>query len=154
MTQYTILRSGYITVSIRSINIVKPKTVGSPQVYSLQACIHLVIVGSFVDVPLLLDLMVVWQAIHFVNEHLEVDVWVDCVGPGHREVQSIQSLHIVILSGRRKNIHTDNKCSYCILYHILYQWQLIRNTTFNYNNVLIVFVHFGIKINKHLYAKI
>lgn len=72
-----------------------------PQVYSLQAGVREVIVGSFVNVPLLLDLVVIWQAVHFVNEHLEVDVGVDLVGPGHREMQPAQSLHIVILSRRR-----------------------------------------------------
>lgn len=37
-----------------------------------------------------------------MNEHLEVDVWVDFVGPGHCEMQPTQSLHIVVLSSEKR----------------------------------------------------
>ena len=56
-----------------------------------------VIAGPPADVPLLLDLVVVGQAVHLVYEHLEVDVRVDLVCPGHSQVQSAQRLHIVVL---------------------------------------------------------
>lgn len=70
--------------------------------YLLQSCICEVSVGSFVDIPLLLDLVVIRQAIHFVNEHFKADIWVYFVSPGHCEMQSTQSFHIVILSWKEK----------------------------------------------------
>jgi len=72
-------------------------TLGLPEVQLLQAGIGQVVVGPLVDVPLGLDLVVVRQAVHLVDEHLEVDVRVDLVGPGHRQVKPAQRLDVVIL---------------------------------------------------------
>ena len=55
----------------------------SPEVYPFQASICQVIIGPFVDVPLLLNLVVVRQPVHFMDKHLKVDVRVDLVGSGH-----------------------------------------------------------------------
>lgn len=49
------------------------------------------------DVPLGLDLVIVWEAVHFVNKYFKVDLWIDSVGPRHGEVKPTQSLHVVIL---------------------------------------------------------
>lgn len=49
------------------------------------------------DVSLGFDLVVVWEAVHFVDEHLEVDLWIDPVGPRHSEVKPAQGLHVVVL---------------------------------------------------------
>ncbi len=73
--------------------------------YLFQAGICKVIIGSFMNVPLFLDLMVIWEAIYFVNEHLKVDVRIDFVGPGHCEMQPVQSLDIVILSSEKEKIY-------------------------------------------------
>lgn len=62
-----------------------------------QAGICQVVVGSLVDVPLCLDLVIVREAIHFVNKYFKVDLRIDSVGPWHGEVKPTQSLHVVIL---------------------------------------------------------
>lgn len=49
------------------------------------------------DVSLGLDLVIVWEAVHFMDKHLEVDLWIDSVGPRHGEVKPAQGLHIIIL---------------------------------------------------------
>lgn len=67
----------------------------------LQAGVCQVVVGSLVDVPLGLDLVVVGQAVHFVNKHLKVDLGIDSVGPRHGEVKPAQSLHVVVLASKR-----------------------------------------------------
>lgn len=59
---------------------------GSPEVELLQAGVRQVVVGSLVDVSLRLDLVVVGQTVDFMDEHLEVDVWIHPVGSGHGEV--------------------------------------------------------------------
>lgn len=63
----------------------------------LQAGVCQVIVGPLVDVSLRFDLVVVRQTVHFVDEHLEVDVRVHFVGSSHRQMQPPQGLHVVIL---------------------------------------------------------
>jgi len=52
----------------------------------LQAGVRQVVVSSLVDVSLRLDLVVVGQTVDFMDEHLEVDVWIHPVGSGHGEV--------------------------------------------------------------------
>ena len=71
-----------------------------PEVQLLQTGVCQVISGPLVDVPLRLDLVIVGQTVHFVDEHLEVDLGVDPVGPRHGEVKSAQGLHIVVLHVR------------------------------------------------------
>jgi len=63
----------------------------------LQAHVGQVVVGPLVDVSLGLDLVVVGEAVHLVDEHLEVDVGVDEVRARHRGVQTHQRLHVVVL---------------------------------------------------------
>lgn len=58
----------------------------SPEVKLLQAGVCQVIIGPLVDVSLRLYLVVVRQTVHFVDEHLKVDVRVHFVGSSHREV--------------------------------------------------------------------
>lgn len=92
----------------------------SPQVYWLQAGVHQVIIGPFVNVSLFLDLVVVRQAVYFMNEYLKVDVCVYFVGSGHSQMQSAYSLHVVILPaprdrdtkrhGRMLNVTVNVRC--------------------------------------------
>lgn len=63
----------------------------------LQACVGQVIVGPLVNVSLSLNLVVVRQSVHFMDEDLKVDVRVHLVGSGHCQVQTPQSLHVVVL---------------------------------------------------------
>lgn len=49
------------------------------------------------DVSLGFDLVIIWQAVNFVDKHLEVYLWIDPVGPRHSEMKPTQSLHIIIL---------------------------------------------------------
>lgn len=55
----------------------------SPEVYPLQTCVCQVVIGPFVDVPLLLNLVVIRKPIHFMDKHLKIDVRVDLVGSGN-----------------------------------------------------------------------
>lgn len=66
-----------------------------------QAGICQIIVGSLVDVPLRLDLVIIGQAIHFVNEDFKVDLGIDSVGPRHSEVKPAQSLYVVVLTSKQ-----------------------------------------------------
>ena len=45
-----------------------------------------VVVGSLVNVALSLDLVIVAQAVHFVNEHFELNVRIDLVSACHGHV--------------------------------------------------------------------
>lgn len=54
------------------------------------------------DVPLGLDLVIIRQAVDFVDEDFEVDLRVDAVGPGHGEMKPRQGLHIIILQEGQK----------------------------------------------------
>lgn len=76
-----------------------------------QAGVCQVVVGPLMDVSLGFDLVIVGEAVHFVDEHLEVDLWIDSVGPGHSEVKPAQGLHIIILRGRERRINTHNQCA-------------------------------------------
>lgn len=53
------------------------------------------------DVSLGLNLVIVWEAVNFVDEHLKVDFWIDSVGSRHSEVKPAQSFHVVILRGKK-----------------------------------------------------
>lgn len=53
------------------------------------------------DVPLGLDLVIVGQAVHFVNKDFKVDLGIDSVGPRHSEVKPAQSLHVVVLTSKQ-----------------------------------------------------
>lgn len=79
----------------------------SPQVDGLQAGVAQVVVGPFVNVSLLLDLVVVRQTVDFMNEHLKVDVWVYFVGSGHGEMQPAHGLRVVILPGTRHPVRVS-----------------------------------------------
>lgn len=70
------------------------------------------------DVSLGFDLVVVREAVHFVYKHLEVDLWVDSVGPGHSEVKPAQSFHIIILSRKKQQMHIlNNSCFFFLMNH-------------------------------------
>lgn len=58
------------------------------------------------DVSLGLDLVVVWEAVHFVDKHLEVDLWIDSVCSWNSEMKPAQGLHVIILWER--NIPIQN----------------------------------------------
>lgn len=67
------------------------------------------------DVSLGLDLVVVWQTIHFVYEHFKVDLRIDSVGSWHSEVKPAQSLHIIILQERfifRSQLKWEHGCDH------------------------------------------
>lgn len=88
MTNLKVCLCDSIYLTLTDCKRSKSLGLNSPQVYLLQTGICKVVTDPLLNVPLLLNLMVVWQAIHFVNEHLKIDVWVDFVGPGHCEMQS------------------------------------------------------------------
>lgn len=56
------------------------------------------------DVSLGLDLVIIREAVHFVDKHFKVDVWIDSVGPWNGEVEPAQGLHIIILRERKQHI--------------------------------------------------
>lgn len=76
----------------------------------LQAGVCQVVVGAFVYVSLLLDLVVVGEAVHFVDEHFKVDVRVHLVGSGHGEVESTQRFYVVILN-RKAGYRGDERAA-------------------------------------------
>lgn len=49
------------------------------------------------DISLGLYLVIVWEAVHFVDEHFKIDLRIDSVGPRNSEVKPAQGLHIIIL---------------------------------------------------------
>ena len=76
-----------------------------------EAEVDQLVVGALVDVALRLDLLVVGEAVHLVDEHLELDVRVDLVGARHGHVQPHQRLHVVVLTtagthiAQRRSMH-------------------------------------------------
>lgn len=55
-----------------------------PKMQFLQAGISQVIISSLVDISLRLNLVVVRQAVNFMDEHFEVDFGVYAIGPWYR----------------------------------------------------------------------
>lgn len=49
------------------------------------------------DISLGLYLVIVWEAVHFVDEHFKIDLRIDTVGSGNSEVKPAQRLHVIIL---------------------------------------------------------
>lgn len=69
----------------------------SPEVELLQAGVCQVIVSPLMNVSLRFYLVVVRQAVYFMDEHLKVDVWVHFVRPRYGQMQPPKGLHVVIL---------------------------------------------------------
>eukprot|EP01136_Pigoraptor_vietnamica_P000952 Opistho-1_new@26921 len=61
---------------------------------------------ALVDVPLCLNLVVVGEAVHLVDEHLECDVLVHLVGLGDRHKELRKRLHVVILGVNHEHERT------------------------------------------------
>lgn len=70
----------------------------------LQTGICQVIIGSLMYVSLGLNLVIIRQAIHFVNENLKVDVRVHSEGSRDRQMKPAKGLYVVILQ-----IHTNKQ---------------------------------------------
>lgn len=75
----------------------------SPEVELFQAGVCQVIVGSLMNVSLRRYFVVVRQTVHFMDEHLKVDVRVHLVGARHGEMQPTQGLHVVVLATGASN---------------------------------------------------
>lgn len=78
-----------------------------------QASVCQIIIGSLMDVSLGLDLVIIREAVHFVDKHFKVDLWIDSVCPRNGEVKPAQGLHIIIL--KRKKAMYKCACVICTL---------------------------------------
>lgn len=106
-----------------------------PEVELLQTGICQVIIGSLMYVSLGLNLVIIRQAVHFVNENLKVDVWIYSEGSRDCQMQPAKGFYVVILQ-----IHTTDSKS-------LFWWKVVRRTTLQFSYVIIrpLLLNTGIK---------
>ena len=70
--------------------------------YTVESSVSEIICSPLVNVPLGLDLTIVRQAIHFVDEHLKLNCRVDLVCPCNRLVKPYQCWSVVVLATREQ----------------------------------------------------